>query len=110
MDLRVLWQVLSIAKNRVKRLPVYFSQMHQLKVLKLDHNPLEWPPKDITIFPMADLSASVNGVESEGRRTGSSSSTQVEDAEEMQRWLPNLVRWIRENAGQFYRFVNRKSC
>jgi hypothetical protein len=24
---------------------------HQLKVLKLDHNPLDWPPRDISTFP-----------------------------------------------------------
>lgn len=86
-------QVFSIAKNRVKRLPVYFAQMSYLKVLKLDHNPLEWPPKDITAFPMLDPSKSG---ETEPRRSGSTSK--VEDAEEMQKWLPFLLRWIRENA------------
>lgn len=61
--------------------------MHNLRVLKLDHNPLEWPPKEITGFPDA-----------EGRRNG---STRNDDAEGMQRWLPNLVKWIQGSSSPF---------
>jgi hypothetical protein len=75
-------KVFSIAKNRVKRLPVWFTAMTQLKVLKLDHNPLDWPPRDISTFP--------------GTADGQTLSKQ-EEAEEMQRWLPMLMRWMREN-------------
>ncbi|GAA5987709.1 hypothetical protein JCM10908_007178 [Rhodotorula pacifica] len=75
-------KVFSIAKNRVKRLPVWFTAMTQLKVLKLDHNPLEWPPRDVSTFP--------------GTADGQTLSKQ-EEADEMQRWLPMLMRWMRDN-------------
>lgn len=75
-------KVFSIAKNRVKRLPVWFTAMTQLKVLKLDHNPLDWPPRDVSTFP--------------GTADGQT-LTKQEEAEEMQRWLPMLMRWMREN-------------
>lgn len=82
--------------------------MPYLKVLKLDHNPVEWPPKEITGFPLASVttghhqrnatgSGSLDG-ENSGKRSGSSSANKVEDAEEMQRWLPNLINWIKENS------------
>lgn len=75
--------------------------MTHLKVLKVDHNPLEWPPKDVT-YLASSVSASglTNGSlggEADARRGGSSS--RVEDADEMQRWLQNLCRWMRENGG-----------
>ncbi|GAA6018727.1 hypothetical protein JCM10207_005557 [Rhodosporidiobolus poonsookiae] len=78
-------KVFSIAKNRIKRLPVWFTSMSHLKVLKLDHNPLEWPPKELTAFPSPAAAAA-----------GTPMSKQ-EEADEMQRWLPALVRWMREN-------------
>jgi len=56
--------------------------MSHLKVLKLDHNPLEWPTKDVTTFA--------------GSTSGQPMSKQ-DEADEMQRWLPALMRWMREN-------------
>lgn len=84
----------------MKRLPTWFAHMSHLKVLKIDHNPLEWPPKEITTFPS---SASLGNSVTEGgdqlrRGPASGGNSKVEDAEEMQRWLPNLQRWVRENA------------
>ncbi len=78
--------------------------MPYLKVLKLDHNPLDWPPKEITTFPLAPLATNVNArqtgsTDSERERRGTPGS-KVEDAEEMQRWLPNLISWIKENSGK----------
>lgn len=58
--------------------------MSHLKVLKLDHNPLEWPPKEITAF------------QTTGSISGAPLSKQ-EEADEMQRWLPALMRWLRDN-------------
>ncbi|SCV69726.1 BQ2448_1120 [Microbotryum intermedium] len=78
-------KVFSIAKNRVKRLPIWFSALTHLKVLKVDHNPLEWPPKDVAAFPSSST-------------TGTGSNSKIEDAEEMQRWLPMLLKWIRDNS------------
>ncbi|GAA6060602.1 hypothetical protein JCM10212_004581 [Sporobolomyces blumeae] len=77
-------KVFSVAKNRVKRLPTWFTSMTHLKVLKLDHNPLEWPPREITTF------------QTTGSISGQPMSKQ-EEADEMQRWLPALMRWLREN-------------
>ncbi|GAA6032330.1 hypothetical protein JCM8097_008122 [Rhodosporidiobolus ruineniae] len=77
-------KVFSIAKNRVKRLPVWFTSMTHLKVLKLDVNPLEWPPKDVAFF--SPISAA----------TGQP-MTKQEEADEMQKWVPKLVKWMREN-------------
>ncbi|KAI8998149.1 hypothetical protein BC832DRAFT_245324 [Gaertneriomyces semiglobifer] len=39
-------KVLSIARNRITALPTWFGDT-ELKVLKLEHNPLIWPPKDV---------------------------------------------------------------
>ncbi|BGP08640.1 RAM signaling network component [Rhodotorula toruloides] len=75
-------KVLSIAKNRIKRLPVWFTTMSHLKVLKLDHNPLEWPPRDVATF-----SPSVAG----------QPMSKQEEADEMQRWLPALMTWMRDH-------------
>ncbi|GAA5857814.1 hypothetical protein JCM8547_005990 [Rhodosporidiobolus lusitaniae] len=77
-------KVFSIAKNRIKRLPVWFTQMSHLKVLKLDHNPLEWPPREVATF------TSISSI------SGQPMSKQ-EEADEMQRWLPALMRWMKEN-------------
>ncbi|KDE06790.1 hypothetical protein MVLG_02986 [Microbotryum lychnidis-dioicae p1A1 Lamole] len=78
-------KVFSIAKNRVKRLPIWFSALTHLKVLKVDHNPLEWPPKDVAAFPSSSATSTGN-------------NSKIEDAEEMQRWLPMLLKWIRDNS------------
>lgn len=75
-------KVLSIAKNRIKRLPVWFTTMSHLKVLKLDHNPLEWPPRDVATF-----SPSIAG----------QPMSKQEEADEMQRWLPALMTWMRDH-------------
>ncbi|GAA6009708.1 uncharacterized protein JCM10292_003627 [Rhodotorula paludigena] len=75
-------KVFSIAKNRIKRLPTWFTQMTHLKVLKLDHNPLDWPPREVATFP-----ASVSGLP----------MSKQEEADEMQKWLPALLRWMRDN-------------
>lgn len=56
--------------------------MTQLKVLKLDHNPLEWPPREVSTFPGAPDGQAL---------------TKQEEADEMQRWLPMLMRWMRDN-------------
>ncbi|BGP16759.1 hypothetical protein JCM10213_002150 [Rhodosporidiobolus nylandii] len=79
-------KVFSIAKNRIKRLPVWFTSMSHLKVLKLDHNPLEWPPREVATFP---LGGSIGGMVQP--------MTKQEEADEMQKWLPALMRWMKEN-------------
>lgn len=65
--------------------------MSSLKVLKIDHNPLEWPPKEVTVFPLGANEADAS------KRAASS---RMEEAEEMQRWLPNLVKWLKDEAAR----------
>jgi Leucine-rich repeat (LRR) protein len=36
-----------MSKNKISRLPTYIADMKNLKVLKLDHNPITFPPKEI---------------------------------------------------------------
>ncbi|KAL8280830.1 hypothetical protein RQP46_006834 [Phenoliferia psychrophenolica] len=85
--------VFSITKNRIKRLPAYIAQMSHLRVLKVDHNPLEWPPKEISTFPVNGGSASGSvGNEGDARKV-----SKGEDADEMQRWLQMMCRWMRDN-------------
>lgn len=40
-------QVLCISRNRITRLPGYLTEFTKLDMLKVDHNPIEWPPKAI---------------------------------------------------------------
>ncbi|KAI8895898.1 hypothetical protein BC833DRAFT_599683 [Globomyces pollinis-pini] len=40
-------RVLSISNNKIQQLPKYLHQMSLLKVFKLGHNPLVWPPNDL---------------------------------------------------------------
>lgn len=78
--------------------------MTQLKTLKIDHNPLEWPPKEVTMFPSIGGCLSGNLMGDNGERRASS---KVEDAEEMAKWLPELLRWIRENGGEYIAFLQK---
>lgn len=36
-----------MSKNRLQVLPTYIGDMHDLKILKIDHNPIVFPPKDV---------------------------------------------------------------
>jgi Leucine-rich repeat (LRR) protein len=58
-----------MSKNKITTLPAYIGDMHDLKILKLDHNPLSFPPAAVL-----DL-----------------------DGEETDRdaWLDNLKRFLR---------------
>lgn len=69
------FQVLCIARNRVTRLPEYLTDFSNLDVLKVDHNPIEWPPKPI--------------IETDGSPS---------DSQAMKDWILGLQRWLRENS------------
>lgn len=36
-----------MARNLITRLPVYFTDFEWLRVLKLEGNPITWPPPDV---------------------------------------------------------------
>ncbi|CED84483.1 FOG: Leucine rich repeat [Phaffia rhodozyma] len=40
-------RVLSLSQNKIRALPKYISTFTELKVFKIDHNPIEWPPPEI---------------------------------------------------------------
>jgi hypothetical protein len=39
--------VFSLAKNQLTHLPEYISEFEDLRVFKLDSNPINWPPPEI---------------------------------------------------------------
>ena len=69
------FQVLCISRNRITRLPGYLADFGSLDVLKVDHNPIEWPPKSII------------------ETNGSPNNPQV-----MKDWILALQIWLRENS------------
>lgn len=46
---RPRFQVLSISQNRLKSLPAYMADFNDLKVFKIDYNPIEWPVCDFIL-------------------------------------------------------------
>ena len=66
-------QVLCLSRNKVARLPPYFSQFKRLEYLNLDRNRIDWPPHNI--------------VQSDIPRYG----------EKMKEWIANLLDWIDYN-------------
>jgi hypothetical protein len=45
--MRCFHQVFSLSRNKIARLPSYFSQFNNLEVLQVDRNPIEWPPSSV---------------------------------------------------------------
>lgn len=56
------FQVFCFSRNKITRLPNYIAQFHNLSVLQLDKNPIEWPPKAVLEPP--ELIAGTGGGES----------------------------------------------
>ncbi|KAG6379191.1 RAM signaling pathway protein-domain-containing protein [Boletus reticuloceps] len=67
--------VLCISRNRITRLPGYLSDFGSLDVLKVDHNPIEWPPK-----PLIETNGSPHNPQA------------------MKDWILALQTWLRENS------------
>ncbi|KAJ3757444.1 RAM signaling pathway protein-domain-containing protein [Lentinula raphanica] len=65
-------RVFCFSRNRVTKLPVYLPRFHKLKVLQIDKNPIEWPPKAVIEPPelVADGAKSSLG------------------------WITNIQKWI----------------
>lgn len=36
-----------MSKNMIEHLPTYIGRMQDLKILKIDHNPIAFPPRDV---------------------------------------------------------------
>jgi Leucine-rich repeat (LRR) protein len=61
-----------MSKNKINVLPTYIGDMNELKILKLDHNPIVFPPKDVLLL----------------------------ESEEVDRdaWLENVKRFLKQHA------------
>jgi Leucine-rich repeat (LRR) protein len=68
-------QVFCISKNKLTRLPSYLSNFRNLNIFKIDHNPLEWPPK-VIMEPFGG----------------------VEDPQVMRGWIRTIQKWIDDNS------------
>ena len=68
----------SLAKNQLTMLPTYIAGFHNLRVFKLDSNPIVWPPSEVW---------STSGV-LEGNE------------ESLRSWLTSLQSWIATHAGE----------
>jgi hypothetical protein len=51
-----------MSKNKINILPTYIGDMNDLKILKLDHNPITFPPKDIWDSDEKDKDVWLDGV------------------------------------------------
>jgi hypothetical protein len=51
-----------MSKNRLTTLPSYIADMKDLKILKVDHNPLVFPPKEIWDISEPDKDVWLDGV------------------------------------------------
>ncbi|KAI1794556.1 RAM signaling pathway protein-domain-containing protein [Ganoderma leucocontextum] len=70
-------RVFSLARNKLHRLPPYLAKFNQLTLLKVDQNPMEWPPAHVL-----DI--------------GKNNS----DPQAMSEWIRHLQAWLEDNAAQ----------
>lgn len=68
-------QVFSLVRNKIHKLPAYLSQFKQLTLLKVDQNPVEWPPRSV--------------MECSGN---------LEDPQVMATWIHSVQKWIEDNS------------
>jgi len=62
--LKPLPQVLSISKNRIETIPAYVGEMSQLQFLKIEQNPITFPPPEIVEFSGQDMDGWLNNLKS----------------------------------------------
>ena len=78
-------KVLSLTSNKLYTLPSYLTAFTELRVMKVDLNPIEWPPREVLgalIDPEARTTPHVKG----------------QQEEEMKPWLENMKSWMRQRA------------
>lgn len=69
--------------------------MSRLEVLRIDRNPLEWPPREISLISVNPSSSGSSG-DGEARKE----SSKLEEDERMAAWLESLKTWLRANGGE----------
>ncbi|CAI2184373.1 11671_t:CDS:2 [Funneliformis geosporum] len=70
-------KLLKISKNHIRQLPLYISEMKDLQYLKLDNNPIVFPPKSVHTMPKG------------------------EEKEVMLPWLENLKEYLRKHSNNY---------
>ena len=63
-----------LSRNKLTRLPLYLSKFRNLNILKVDRNPLAWPPQSVM------------------ERPGN-----ADDARAMKNWIQGLQTWMEED-------------
>lgn len=93
-----------MSRNRLRRLPNYVAYLTTLRVLKLDHNPVVWPPRDLITFTDASAPADDDDVDPQMRfqeestaRTRTRTASSSETSTAMAHWLRVLQEWMRQN-------------
>jgi hypothetical protein len=66
-----------MSRNKLTRLPAYLSSLRHLNILKIDHNPLEWPPK-VIMEPFGG----------------------VDDPQVMRGWIRTVQKWMDDNSSR----------
>lgn len=92
-------KVLSLSSNALTSLPPYLSKFRALKVFKVDHNPIQWPPREV-LGPLIDYEPpSLSAPSSEGHEL-SKSSQPSRTEEDLKPWIEGMRRWLREEAAK----------
>ena len=68
------YQVFSIFRNKIHRLPPYIASFRHLTLFKAEQNPIEWPPKDVMDC------------------NGDSNDSQV-----MSEWIKSMQSWMQDH-------------
>jgi hypothetical protein len=75
----IIFQVFCLSRNKITRLPSYMHRFSRLTVLKVERNPIEWPPKSVMDRPI-----------------------EFSSAEAMEGWIRSVQKWIEvESASRF---------
>jgi hypothetical protein len=77
--------VLSLTSNKIYALPSYLTTFNNLKVFKVDQNPIEWPPKEV-LGSLID-----NDLARAERANG-------KKEEDLRPWIENMKSWMRQRA------------
>lgn len=78
-----------MSKNKINSLPTYIGDMNELKILKVDHNPITFPPREIWDTEETDRDAWLDGVKKFLRQHAERSNS-AQDSESGSRYIHYL--------------------
>lgn len=70
-----------MSKNKIAELPTYIGDMNDLKILKLDNNPIRFPPKEVWNTDEKDRDLWLRNVKGFLRQHAERAQQQVQDTE-----------------------------